>query len=236
MAFFESYFSNYIEGTMFEIEEARDIIFENKIPDSRSSDAHDIMGTFRIVSNTEQMKLIPGSLQAFFDLLKSRHSVLMGGRPETLAGEFRKEINRSRQTVFVEPELVMGTLEKGFEIYQAIAHCLARSIFMKFLIAEIHPFADGNGRIARIMMNAELVKCGLSKIIIPTVFREDYLLALRALSRSMRVTPFIRMMSKAQEFSAGIDFSTFDVALRFLEGCNAFEEYRDARLKFPRSE
>ncbi|GAI76162.1 unnamed protein product, partial [marine sediment metagenome] len=27
-----------------------------------------------------------------------------------------------------------------------------------FVISEIHPFLDGNGRIARVMMNAELVK------------------------------------------------------------------------------
>jgi hypothetical protein len=144
IAFFEAYFSNYIEGTVFEIGEAREIIFENKIPDSRPSDAHDIIGTFRVVSNTETMKFLPGSLQEFFDLLKFRHSVIMGGRPYKLPGEFKKEINRARQKVFVEPELVMGTLEKGFEIYQAIEHCLARAIFMKFLVVEIHPFTDGN--------------------------------------------------------------------------------------------
>ena len=168
--------------------------------------------------------------------MKFRHSAIMGGRPAKLPGEFKKEINRAGQKVFVEPELVMGTLEKGFEIYQAIEHCLARAIFMKFLVVEIHPFTDGNGRIARIMMNAELVKCGLCRIIIPTVYREDYLLALRALSGSQRATPFIRMMSKAQEFSAGIDFSTFNVALRFLQECNAFEEYRDVKLKLPIAE
>lgn len=40
---------------------------------------------------------------------------------------------------------------------------------MKFLISEIHPFNDGNGRLARIMMNAELVAENEEKIIIPTV-------------------------------------------------------------------
>ena len=46
-----------------------------------------------------------------------------------------------------------------------------------------HPFTDGNRRISRIMMNAELVAADQSKIIIPTVFREDYLNALRRLTR-----------------------------------------------------
>jgi fido (protein-threonine AMPylation protein) len=35
---------------------------------------------------------------------------------------------------------------------------------MMFLISEVHPFADGNGRIARIMMNAELVAAGEERI------------------------------------------------------------------------
>jgi len=28
---------------------------------------------------------------------------------------------------------------------------------MMFLVSEVHPFLDGNGRIARVMMNAELI-------------------------------------------------------------------------------
>ncbi|WP_286145042.1 Fic family protein [Bacteroides caecimuris] len=48
----------------------------------------------------------------------------------------------------------------------------ARAIFMMFMISEVHPFNDGNGRIARVMMNAELVRADQSRIIIPTVFRE----------------------------------------------------------------
>ena len=53
--FFEAYFSNYIEGTEFEIGEAYDIIFEGVIPEERPEDAHDILGTFRLVSDQAEM-------------------------------------------------------------------------------------------------------------------------------------------------------------------------------------
>jgi Fic family protein len=53
-----------------------------------------------------------------------------------------------------------------------------------FVISEIHPFLDGNGRIARVMINAELVTTGQTRIIIPTVYRDDYLGALRRLTRN----------------------------------------------------
>ena len=50
-AFFEAYFSNYIEGTIFEIEEAKSII-QNEIPiPNRDEDSHDILGTYKLVSN-----------------------------------------------------------------------------------------------------------------------------------------------------------------------------------------
>ncbi len=49
---------------------------------------------------------------------------------------------------------------------------ITRAVFMMFLIAEIHPFADGNGRTARIMMNAELVAAGEERIVIPPASRQ----------------------------------------------------------------
>jgi Fic family protein len=37
-----------------------------------------------------------------------------------------------------------------------------------FLISEVHPFDDGNGRVARAFMNAELVAAGHCRILIPS--------------------------------------------------------------------
>src|SRR5262249_30438889 len=54
-AFFESYFSNYIEGTTFDVTEAERIVFEKRIPPSRPKDAHDVLGTFEIVSDLGEM-------------------------------------------------------------------------------------------------------------------------------------------------------------------------------------
>ncbi len=55
MAFFEAYFSNYIEGTAFELEETQEIVWQGKIPSNRPADAHDILGTYKIVANTQEM-------------------------------------------------------------------------------------------------------------------------------------------------------------------------------------
>ena len=121
LAFFESYFSNYIEGTEFEIDEAYDIVFKNRIPLRRPEDAHDIMGTFRIVSNHRDMRRTPASFDEFLDLLQSRHHAIMEGRPDKLPGQFKSEPNRAGQTHFVAPELVRGTLLKGFDLQHVLA-------------------------------------------------------------------------------------------------------------------
>ena len=93
---------------------------------------------------------------------------------------------------------------------------------MKFLIAEVHPFADGNGRTARIMMNAELAAAGGERIVIPTVLRGNYISALKALSQSRLPTPLIRFLDHAQRWTAAVDWDTVEGTRRELEGLNAF--------------
>ena len=81
---------------------------------------------------------------------------------------------------------------------------------MMFLISEVHPFVDGNGRIARIMMNAELVRSGEERIIIPTVFRGNYLSALKALSLNGQPTPLVRTLDFAQKWVAAIQWAKLE--------------------------
>jgi fido (protein-threonine AMPylation protein) len=73
-----------------------------------------------------------------------------------------------------------GTLEKGFEFLQGLGDPFHRAVFMMFLVSEVHPSVDGNGRVARVMMNAELVACDQERIIIPTAYRADYMSALKS--------------------------------------------------------
>ena len=230
MAFFDAYFSNYIEGTVFELEEAQAIILEGEIPVGRSADAHDILGTYRIVADTREMSRVPESEETLVRLLQSRHRTIMEGRLNTNAGMFKERPNRAGQTHFVAPELVRGTLGKGYEFYRALEHPLAKAMFIMFIVAEVHPFVDGNGRIARVMMNAELISAGLRRILIPTVYREDYLLALRALSRRTSADPYIKMLDRAQRFSAKVDFSSYDAARDILARANAFQEPADVQF------
>ena len=100
-----------------------------------------------------------------------------------------------------------------------------------FVISEVHPFLDGNGRIARVMMNAELVKDGNTKIIIPTVYREDYMGALKNLTKQGDTDTYIRMLQKAHEFSENVFGDNMDEMQKYLKETNAFEASADEKLK-----
>lgn len=231
LAFFEAYFSNFIEGTEFSIDEARKIVFEGEIPPERPADAHDVMGTFRVVSDARELSRLPSDFDTFVELLRARHARIMEGRPDKNPGAFKAQENRAGNTIFVAPEMVIGTLARGFEFAQALAEPFHRAVFTMFLVSEVHPFADGNGRVARVMMNAELVAANEERIIIPTAFRTDYLGALKAISQNARTEPVIRMLDAAQQYTHSIDWSTLESARTMLEETNAFAEGDHAKLE-----
>jgi hypothetical protein len=228
-AFFESYFSNYIEGTTFDIAEAEQIVFDNRIPANRPKDAHDIVGTFAVVSDPGEMRRVPQTLEQLVELVRARHGTMMARRPEVEPGVFKTRPNRAGDTEFVDPAYLLGTLRKGMELYASVPRGLARAIFMMFLVADVHPFVDGNGRAARIMMNAELVSAGHSTIIIPTVFRDDYVNALRALTRRHRAAVLVQVLVKAHRFSHLV-FSPYPAILKDLTRRNWFREPDEARI------
>ncbi|WP_264758366.1 Fic family protein [Neolewinella persica] len=102
--------------------------------------------------------------------------------------------------------------------------CAQKILMCTFLISEVHPFEDGNGRVARLMMNAELTASGQAKIIIPTVYRGDYLLNLRLLTRKHDTTAYIRMMDRAHAFSYWLEPGNYPDLKAQSKGSNAFEE------------
>ena len=102
---------------------------------------------------------------------------------------------------------------------------------MMFLVSEVHPFNDGNGRIARVIMNAELSSKGFSKIIVPTVYREDYMGALRKLTRQRIADPYVRMLLRAYEFSSTLNGESIEDMEKHLIKCDAFKEPEEGRLK-----
>ena len=235
LSFFESYFSNYIEGTKFQIDEAEEIVFEGTHIPNRHADSHDIRTLFELTSDLSEISKTPESFNELLFLLKSRHARLMRERKNKQPGTFKEKPNQAGNTVFVSPEEVLGTLKQGFEIYQTLTPGIERALFIMFLVTEVHPFDDGNGRVARLMMNAELVRVDNFKIILPTVHRDNYLGGLRKGSRDKEFYLFSKVMDQAQAYTESVPWLHYGEAREKLEKDFAHKDPDEGLPRFNRT-
>ena len=89
-------------------------------------------------------------------------------------------------------------------LFDCIAHepdAAARAVLAHHLFAFIHPYFDGNGRIARFLMNALLVTGGYPWTVVRVARRGAYMEALEAASVGGDIIPFARFI--AAELRAG---------------------------------
>ena len=123
---------------------------------------------------------------------------------------------------------------EGSQLLATVPPGTARALMAMFLVAEVHPFTDGNGRLARLVMNAELSVVGACRIIVPTLFREEYLDCLRVLTREGNATPFLDAMQHIHAWTAAFDYNDLDRVIAEMKSCNAFEKSRTQyKLLFP---
>lgn len=95
---------------------------------------------------------------------------------------------------------------------------------MMFIVAEVHPFNDGNGRLARLFLNAELTAGGCGRLIVPTSLRGDYLSCLEALTVGGNPEPFLELISRLIAFSAGLPCGAWEQSLAALEKSGALKD------------
>lgn len=217
LSFFESYFSNYIEGTEFLIEEAEGIIFDRSAVANRHEDSHDVMAVYDLVFDQQEMMATPTSAQSFIDMIQGRHELIMKERPSKRPGQLKEKINKAGSSVFVSPQNLIGTLTQSMDIYMTLPPGLARAIYIHFVLAECHPMDDGNGRLARIFMNAEMASQSLYKIIIPTVHRDSYLNGLRAATRNGQFRTMVKVIHQLHRYSASVPWLDYGEALATLK-------------------
>lgn len=78
---------------------------------------------------------------------------------------------------------------------KAELHPVEYAAMVHIIFVNIHPFADGNGRVARLLMNLALLQSGYNIVVIPPVVRADYISALQK-TNSGNNTEFINFISE----------------------------------------
>lgn len=234
-AFIESYFSNYIEGTRFAVREAEEIVFERQVDESRHADSHDILAVYDMAVDVDQMIATPSAPDEFRQMLSLRHAFLMHDRPDKRPGKWKEKPNQAGNVTFAAPETVNGTLTQGLERYLDLPAGFARAVFMHFIITQVHPFDDGNGRLARLFLSAELVSAGESKIVIPNVKRDDYINGLRMANRDEDFRVVLKVMAQLYRYTAALPWRDYDEIVTTLEAHHAFDSPDEGLIRFSRA-
>ncbi|MGB0425201.1 MAG: Fic family protein, partial [Flavobacteriales bacterium] len=82
-----------------------------------------------------------------------------------------------------------------FELLKTETEASVRAVLGHFIFVYIHPYMDGNGRIARFLMNAMLVSGGYEWTVIPVEERDKYMSALESASAKQDIKPFAEFLA-----------------------------------------
>jgi Fic family protein len=96
-------------------------------------------------------------------------------------------------------EGVRDAMPALFELLERERHPAVRAVLGHWLFGYIHPFPDGNGRIARFLMNAMLASGGYPWTVLRSEERASYMSALEAASAGQDITPFAGLVAGAVE-------------------------------------
>lgn len=83
-----------------------------------------------------------------------------------------------------------------FELLESETSAAVRAVLGHFIFVYIHPYMDGNGRMARFLMNVMLASGGFPWTVIPVEERDPYMAALESASVGGDIEPFTMFLSK----------------------------------------
>lgn len=112
------------------------------------------------------------------------HKLIYSLVDEINAGKYRKERVFITGTEYTPPstEKVPAAMKKFIKAVSALrssVHPIEYAALVHKGLVDVHPFIDGNGRTARLMMNLALIQAGYGIAIIPPVRRGEYIDSLR---------------------------------------------------------
>jgi Fic/DOC family len=108
---------------------------------------------------------------------------------------------RGSRHVPPRPEAVRDAMPALFDLLEKETEPAVRAVLGHWLFGYVHPYPDGNGRIARFVMNAMLASGGYPWTVIRVEDRDPYLAALESASTGLDIRPFARFVAERVEWS-----------------------------------
>ncbi|MDF2908010.1 MAG: cell filamentation protein Fic [Herbinix sp.] len=198
-----TYSSNSIEGNTLTITETK-ILLEDGITvggkpikdyyeASGHAQAYDYMLS---IARTEQLSITE-------DIIKKLHYLFYHKLDQEEAGQYRKIPIYISGTEYLPPNAeevphLMKHFINQMQSSKRLMHPIEFAAICHKRLVDIHPFKDGNGRTARLLMNLILVSEGYGITSIPPVLRNEYINALILSQRENNpdIEPFLEFIAE----------------------------------------
>lgn len=177
-----TYSSNALEGNTLDLAETKVVIEDGlTIGGKPLKDHFEALGHAKAYD-----KLLELAKKDNFDEndIKLLHKLFYSNIDDAQAGEYRKTqvIITGSDVEFPKPDELDSKMRdfvsKLYELKSNL-HPIEYAAMVHILFVNIHPFIDGNGRVARLLMNLALLQSGYNIVIIPPIERSNYIRALQ---------------------------------------------------------
>lgn len=186
-----------LEGNELTYGETRELLHYDRASNKGFQDHREIKGHDEAISYVEEVieneefiseKLIRELNQKVIKEPFIKEAITEEGQPtskEIIPGEYKTTPNHVQTKEgnifrFAEPREVPQEMEFLLNWFKnEVQHPLIKAAQLHYRFVLIHPFDDGNGRVARLLMNYSLIKDGYPPVIIKTEQKEEYHSCLR---------------------------------------------------------
>ena len=221
-----NYHSNAVEGNHLTLGETRSLILHGLTASGKPMRDHlDIEGHDEAVKAMEDAVRRNESLNEVF--IRNLHQVLLkepyendsitpDGQPvkrRIAIGEYKTQPNNVRTSTgeiyyFTPPDQVKPAMGDLIDWYRKQEdegeHPIVIAATFHYRFTRIHPFDDGNGRMARLLMNMILIKHGYTVAIIPTEERGQYINSLTQADKTEDLTESITYIAACCKYTLNL--------------------------------
>lgn len=182
-----TYSSNALEGNSLTLTETKILLEDGltvggkQIHDCYEATGHAKAYDFMLQTARSQ------PLQFTEDFISRLHYLFYNGIDSEKAGKYRNHQVFITGTDYIPPDANEVPEQMRLfvlELNKKEMHPILLAAYAHRRLVDIHPFTDGNGRTARLLMNMVLINKGYCIVTIPPVLRHDYITALKAAQRA----------------------------------------------------
>ncbi|MDE2719400.1 Fic family protein [Candidatus Palauibacter polyketidifaciens] len=221
-----NYHSNAIEGNILTLGETRSLILHGLTAHGKPLRDHlDIEGHDAAFKTIEDAVKRGDALNGVF--IRRLHEVLLrepyemealtpdGRRTKRLisVGQYKTAPNNVRTSTgeihyYTPPEQVAAEMQDLIDWYRdqedSGEHPIVVAATFHYRFVRIHPFDDGNGRLARLLMNMILIRHGYTVAIIETTNRDRYIQEIEHAAQANTLSQFIEFIASSCKYSLNL--------------------------------